>query len=514
VKTISKCELAVVEHLSRRTFLRTAALGSASLVLGSKSKAQSAKLTRKPNLIVFLTDQQRPDTLACYGARRLSAPNLDKLASQSCVFQRAYVTQAVCTPSRSSLLTGTWPHANGCTHNNARLRTDSRCLPEMMGDNDYRTAYIGKWHLGYEVLAQHGFEQWISIIHGGEPQQSADGASRILSDYDNFLLSKGLKPDNKKKGAFSLHLSTKLPIELSKPRFVETKACNFLEQQRRDPFVLFVSFFEPHPPYDGPLNGEHPLDQSDLDATRDHIFGEQMPLRYRLRQKKNYRKFGTREKQLRIKRNYLGLVTEVDRSIGVILSKLEQLGLTDNTIVVHTSDHGDMMGAHGLFGKQVSFEQAVRVPYLVRLPGQSRMLSISQPVSHIDFVPTLLDLLGKAPHQQCAGKSRGPLLRGQSMAPETLFIQWNPNIMRLNKRTRSNSDEIWRAISESTRVAISVDGWKICLRDHDKNELYNLRSDPSEEQNLYSSAEHQAVIGRLTGEIHRWQESIGDNLKV
>ena len=154
------------------------------------------------------------------------------------------------------------------------------------------------------------------------------------------------------------------------------------------------------------------------------------------------------------------------------------------------------------------------MPYLVRLPGQSRMLSISQPVSHIDFVPTLLDLLGKAPHQQCAGKSRGPLLRGQSMAPETLFIQWNPNIMRLNKRTRSNSDEIWRAISESTRVAISVDGWKICLRDHDKNELYNLRSDPSEEQNLYSSAEHQAVIGRLTGEIHRWQESIGDNLKV
>src|SRR5438876_318531 len=87
---------------------------------------------------------------------------------------------------------------------------------------------------------------------------------------------------------FSLHLSTKLPIELSNPKFVETKASNFLEQQRRDPFVLSVSFFEPHPPYDGPLNGEHPLDQSDLDATRDHIFQEQMPLRYRLRQKNNY----------------------------------------------------------------------------------------------------------------------------------------------------------------------------------------------------------------------------------
>ncbi len=86
--------------------------------------------------------------------------------------------------------------------------------------------------------------------------------------------------------------------------------------------------------------------------------------------------------------------------------------------------------------------------------------------------------------------------------------------MRLNKRTRSNSDEIWRAISESTRVAISVDGWKICLRDCDKNELYNLKSDPNEEQNLYDSAQPKDVISRLTGEIHRWQESVGDNLKV
>ena len=511
-------------HFSRRSFVRTAALGSAGLVLGSKIKAQPARLPRQPNLIVFLPDQQRADTIACYGAQRICAPNLDKLASQSCVFQQAYVTHPVCTPSRSSLMTGTWPHTNGCTHNNVILGPNFHCLPEMLGDTDYRTAYMGKWHLGDEVFAQHGFEQWLSIVDGGE-EEDDEHVGKVVTDYDKFLLSKGLKSDNvggsnHRKGdarrVFSREFCCNLPLTLSKPKFLETGVCNFLERQGRDPFILFVAFFEPHPPYNGPLNNEHPLGQSDLDPTRGQTFGEEMPLRYRLRQEFDHKRLGGTENQVRIKRNYLGLVTEIDRSIGVILSKLEDLGLADDTIVVHSSDHGDMMGAHGLIGKEVSFEQAVRVPYLVRMPEQRRMLSIAQPVSHIDFAPTLLDLVGKAPHEQCAGKSRAPLLHGESMVPETVFIEWSPNRMRqVKKGTRlAHSDKIKRAISESTRVAVSPDGWKLCLRDRDKNELYNLRSDPSEKQNLYNQAEHQALISRLTGEIHLWQESVGDNISV
>ena len=502
-------------HFSRRSFVRTAALGSAGLVLGSKIKAQPARLPRQPNLIVFLPDQQRADTVACYGAQRICAPNLDKLASQSCVFQQAYVTHPVCTPSRSSLLTGTWPHSNGCTHNNVILGTNFQCLPEMLGDTAYRTAYMGKWHLGEEVFAQHGFNEWLSIVHGGE-EEDDEHVGKVVTDYDKFLLAKGLKPNDEEKGVFSRDFCSNLPIALSKPKFLEEGVCNFLERQGRDPFILFVAFFEPHPPYNGPLNNEHPLEQSDLDPTRGHTFGEEMPLRYRLRQEFDRNRFGGVEKQLRIKRNYLGLVTEIDRSIGVILSRLEDLGLADDTIVVHTSDHGDMMGAHGLMGKEVSFDQAVRVPYLVRMPEQRRTVSIAQPVSHIDFAPTLLDLVGKAPHEQCAGKSRAPLLRGESMAAETVFVEWSPNRMRqVVKGTKlAHTDKIKRAIGESTRVAVSPDGWKLCLRDHDKNELYNLRSDPSEKRNLYNHAEHKAVIGRLTGEIHLWQESVGDNINV
>ncbi len=515
--------------VSRRSFLRTAALGSAGLALGSQLKAQSAKLSSKPNLIVFLPDQQRADTLACYGAKRALAPNLDKLASQSFVFQQAYVTQPVCTPSRSSFLTGTWPHANGCTFNNARLQRHLHCLPELIGDSDYHCAYMGKWHLGDEVFPQHGFEEWVSIIDGRSPNATHGEHRKVISDYDKFLVSRDLEPDNEEKGIFSRGYASRLPLELSKPKFLEAKVCDFLEQRKRDPFVLFVAFYEPHPPYNGPLNEEHPLDQIELDQSADHSFSRHMPLRYRLRQEWDQKRFGVAaEKHLKIKQRYLGLVTEIDQSIGAILAKVEQLGLADDTIVVHTSDHGDMMGAHRLFGKEVLFQEAIRVPYLVRLPNQRRAVSIPQAVSHIDFAPTMLGLLGKAPHEQCVGKSRAPLLRGESMPEETIFAQWNPDEklnsekslnpgkkVKVSRHTRlARRSEIQRVMNESTRAAISPDGWKLCLRDCDSNELYNLRSDPTEEHNLFGRADSQPVIARLTAEIHQWQEANGDKIKV
>src|SRR3954469_1123325 len=103
---------------------------------------------RKPNLILFLPDQQRADTLACYGGVKVHAPNLNRLATESVIFDRTYVTHPVCTPSRSSLLTGLWPHQNGCTYNNLRLDERHRCFPELLNNSHYRTAYMGKWHLG------------------------------------------------------------------------------------------------------------------------------------------------------------------------------------------------------------------------------------------------------------------------------------------------------------------------------------------------------------------------------
>jgi arylsulfatase A-like enzyme len=503
--------------ITRRSFLRTSALGSAAVALNSRIKAQSAKLPRKPNLIVLIPDQLRPDTIDCYGAPHAYAPSLNQLAAQSFVFEQAYVTQPICTSSRSSLQTGTWPSTNGCTHNTMRLDPRFRCLPELINDRDYRTAYMGKWHLGDELFVQHGFDEWVSIM---DDMQMAYGPGRdrnTISDYSKFLFSKGLEPSGKEKGYFSHAFASRLPIELSKPKFLEMRACDFLERHARDPFVLFVAFYEPHPPYNGPLNNLYPLEQMDVDPTARQILGEDMPRRYRIRQREDARDFGTTPSDYqRVKQKYLGLVTELDRSVGAILSKLEQLGLADNTIVIHTSDHGEMMGAHRLFGKEVFFQEAIRVPYLVRMPNQRRAIRIAQPVSHIDFAPTILDLLGKPPHEQCVGKSRAPLIRETAMPIEPVFVQWAPNFPARpsHHAIKTAKEKEQEVMSESSRAVISPDGWKLCLRDLDKNELYNLRTDPREEKNLYAPSEQKEVITRLTDVIHRWQESIEDSLKV
>jgi arylsulfatase A-like enzyme len=469
---------------------------------------------RKPNLILFMPDQQRADTLACYGGIKVHAPNLNKLASESVIFERTYVTHPVCTPSRSSLMTGTWPHINGCTHNSVPLDRRFRVFPELMQDQDYRTAYIGKWHLGEDAPTGRGFQHYISTDGHG--------------DYSKFLISKDIAP-NKSNGRFSEVAISNLPIELSRPKFLETHACDFIEQHQREPFILVVAFVEPHSPYNGPLNDENPIDEVDLDVTATLPEREDLPLRYRLMREWQQAEalldrerlptqlfFGITPDEYRsIKQRYLGLVTLVDQSIGAILRCLERCGLTDDTVVLHTSDHGDSLGAHHLFGKETMFEEATRVPLLIRLPGQRQSKVISRPVSHIDFVPTLLDLLRQPSHAQCAGKSLLPLINDANVPPDNVFLEWAPNRTKIKKGSRlARRRMIKRAVEESTRTVISPDGWKLCLRNKDLNELYNFNGDPFETQNLYKDPGCTALISRLAAEIYRWQESTDDKLKL
>ena len=468
---------------------------------------------RKPNLILFLPDQQRADTLACYGGVKVRSPNLDKLASQSVVFERTYVTHPVCTPSRSSLMTGTWPHTNGCTRNSVPLDRRFRVFPELMQDDDYQTAYIGKWHLGEDGPVGRGFQEWISTDDHG--------------DYTRYLVSNGVTPD-KSNQRFSEIAISNLPIELSRPKFLEKHACDFIEKHQRDPFILVIAFVEPHSPYNGPLNDVNPLDEVELDATSTLPEGEDIPLRYRLMREWQQAEamldrerlpkqlfFGITPDECRsIKQRYLGLVTLVDQSIGAILRCVERWGVTEDTIVVHTSDHGDSLGAHHLFGKETMFEAAVRVPWLIRLSGQTRQKMISYPVSHIDFVPTLLDLLGQSNHPQCAGKTLLPMINDETAPPQNVFLEWAPNRTKVKKGSRlAGRRTIKRAVEESTRTIVSPDGWKLSLRDKDLNELYDLKNDPLETRNLYRDRQCASVLATFANEIYRWQEVTNDKLK-
>ncbi|MBM3853195.1 MAG: hypothetical protein FJ399_08555, partial [Verrucomicrobia bacterium] len=220
---------------TRRRFLRQATLG-ATAAAGFPALLRSAAARReRPNLLFLWTDQQRADTLACYGNARVQAPNLNALAREAAVFERAYVTQPVCTPSRSSVLTGLWPHQNGCTGNNRALRPETRCLPELLRDRaDYATGYIGKWHLGDELFAQHGFQEWAATEDGYGAHFSAGRDREARSAYHHWLIGHGHKPD--RRGNFSRNYACSVPVEFGKPAFQAERACAFLDQHRREPF--------------------------------------------------------------------------------------------------------------------------------------------------------------------------------------------------------------------------------------------------------------------------------------
>ncbi|MBI2432157.1 MAG: sulfatase-like hydrolase/transferase [Candidatus Hydrogenedentes bacterium] len=503
---------------SRRDFLRVT-VGAAAAA--GALPAFPAHGARKPNLLFLWTDEQRPDTIAVYGNRRIQAPNLSKLASESMVFRNAYDTQPVCTPARSSILTGLWPHQNGCTQNNVALAENVPTLPKLMGDADYRTGYFGKWHLGDEVFAQHGFEEWRSIEDGYWKYYREGRDANARSSYSDWLRVLNYTPDTS-RGDFSRDFASRLPIEHCKPSYLGQEACDFLRRHRDEPFILHVNYLEPHMPFWGPLNDLHKLEDIQFPPNFEDPLEENEPMSYRFRAKKYAGMYDERFDLAaaagwrRLIANYWGLVSQIDRSVGGILTTLEELGLAEDTIVVFTSDHGDMMGSHHLVEKGYMYQEAMRVPLLIRAPGQGRKQQIVEGhVSQIDLVPTLLDLMGGKANATLPGKSLVPLMKGETQATEPVFVEWNaPAEMPEGPNPEGAKRDTAKTAGPSSRAVIMPDGWKLVLHDKDQHQLYNLEKDSGETKNMYGERESREVVTRLSGEIQRWQERVGDTLRI
>jgi arylsulfatase A-like enzyme len=260
--------------VTRRKFLRTAALGSATLSLSANTalRAQQAPTVtpkglaqppRRPNLLFLWTDQHRGDTVPWAGNPVVQAPHFFRpLGERSFIFERTYVTQPVCTPSRGSIMTGLWPHNHGSITNNLNLRSDCRTIAEYLPD-DYATAHYGKWHLGDENKAQHGFRDWRSIEDIYRDYYTDPEDLKKFSDYHNFLVARGFPPDREPErpgsgAVFSRLMAAALPEPYTKVAFLAGEAEQFLHARRDgQPFILSVNSLEPHPPTYGPLNERH-----------------------------------------------------------------------------------------------------------------------------------------------------------------------------------------------------------------------------------------------------------------
>ncbi len=461
----------------------------------------------KPNLLFLWTDEQRADTLGAYGNRGFRVPSLNRLASESVVFERAYVAQPVCTPSRSCVMTGLWPHQNGCVHNNIPLPAAVKTLPELLDDAAYQTAYMGKWHLGDEIFAQHGFEEWKAIEDGYARYYSRDRDRALRSAYHSFLESCGYKPND--RNVFTRDFASKLPLEHSKPSFLANEASRFLLRNRREPWMLYVNFLEPHMPFSSVLNDLHSEQEAPLPPNYPGIPETPEPEWYRrrrealLRARTEGEDLRTRAGFQRIARNYAGLCSLVDQAVGRILWALEASGQAENTIIVFTSDHGDMMGAHSLIAKQVMYEEAVRVPLLLRAPFlKQQPQRIRRPVGHIDLVPTLLELFGnRRAAEPLPGRSLLPLLPEAPRADGNVFLEWHKDV--------NDSGE-----GPNGRTVVSRDGYKLVVYDTDTCLLFDHNKDPLEMNNVHGRPEYAAIQRRLRRDLDRWRREAKDPLAL
>jgi arylsulfatase len=489
---------------------------------------------RHPNLLFIFTDEQAATTMAAYGNSKIDTPNMDRLASDSIVFERAYVTQPVCTPSRSSLLTGLYPHTNGCTENNVSLPAHIPCLPELGDFSKYNTAYYGKWHLGDEIFPQHGFREWISIDDGYRNYYSDDRSKMAHSTYFDYLIHQGFRPDVRAEDGFeyfSRQFCARLPEQHGKPAYLAREACRFIRDNKDNPFMLYVNFFEPHMPYFGPRDDQYCPEDIVLPLNFWHELSENNPLKVRLF-RRVYEQFGHSGMQLRteddwrrIIANYWGLVSLVDTYLGLILQTLEETGQVENTIIVFTSDHGDMMGSHRLLAKCTMFEEAIKVPLLLRIPDcRLNGTRVPYPISQIDLVPTLLEAMKQSMPSHLQGTSRYMSLSGKMpWQKDNVFIEWNgmdtgvslsKMIMFAAHSPEIELETVEMAISDPVRTVITPDGWKYNYSSMGEHELYHLTNDPYEMNNLAGQTDYRNVQSRLTAIIHAWQEQTNDSYRV
>jgi arylsulfatase A-like enzyme len=409
-------------RFSRRTALKTFGGAFAASLTGQSFAAETpqqrapAKRPKQPN-ILWITGEGVPTAmLSCYGSRLIQTPNIDRIANEGVRFANAFTTNALCAPSRATLLTGTYTHINGMVGNPeikpTRAEDTSRFDPaqqtfvKIMKANGYQTGLVGKWHLPINP-ADAGFDYFIYKNGAGGPYYEPTG----------YL-------GNPSLGSREVN---KLSFDGYETDVVTDLAMKGIDQFDK-PFLMMVQYFNDHRPFDPPHKYEHIYDNQRIvepatfwddyshraSPARDaRMRIEDMPdfnppadLTPRQRKQWNYQKF---------MEHFLGTMRSQDDNIGRLLDFLEKKGLAENTVIVYTTDHGFFLGDHGWFDKRFMYEQAIRVPLMIRTPWQNeRGVVREQWTANIDNAPTALDLAGLAVPAEMQGKSVVPLLENNS----------------------------------------------------------------------------------------------------
>jgi arylsulfatase A-like enzyme len=422
----------------------------------------------------MLTDDQRFDDLGCMGNKIIQTPNLDKLADDGVIFENAFVTTAICCSSRASILTGQHMRRHRIFDFATPLSSEAmdRTYPVLLRKSGYRTGFLGKMAIGkaskeirHLSLPADKFDFWFGFPQSINFRQVVDGKERFLTT----LLAE--------------------------------KAVEFLRTNPKDkPFCLSISFKEPHSPWNFfDPHAPDPYENTEIPPpdsyTREDYEAQPEFLRKSLNGSGEWPE-KPRERFIRNARTCYRLITGMDSAVGRIMAALRELGLDDNTVVIFTSDHGDLRGAHGLFGKWIMYEESIRAPLIVhdpRLPVGLRGTKRDQMVLNIDLAPTMLAMGGVDIPHRMQGRDFGPLLRNESTEWRSEWFYEHTYNTRPPRRPIARSE------------GVRTERWKYIRYielDPPYEQLFDLKSDPGENRNLADRTEHMAV---LTDMRARWK---------
>ncbi|MCP5117025.1 MAG: sulfatase [bacterium] len=473
----------------------------------------AASAAEKPNILFIMSDDHAAHAIGAYGSRLAPldpTPNIDRLAEEGIRLTNAFCTNSICTPARATLITGQYSHTNGVTTLNGRVRPEDQALAHLVKRAGYQTAMVGKWHLKEEPA----FDYYCVLSGQGS--------------YFNPIMresTRGAWPDNERRfaGYDCTHSSDAV---------VQTSLAWLKKRNKKQPFFLMHHFKSPHDNFENAERYDWLYQDVDIpepeslwrvpnygsDATKGT--GTSVSKRNQRRNMGHHMFVDqdlegeqyTRTAYQRYLKKYLRTVRGVDDGIGRLIDYLKQTGELDDTVILYTSDQGFMLGEHDYIDKRWMYEEALRMPFLARYPKTIRAGSRSDAIiNNTDFAPTMLEFAGVSKPDFMQGRSFAPILRGETPADwrtGSYYRYWmhmahHDNPAHYGIRTKDFKLIFFYGLplgSSGAKDQPTQPGW----------ELYDLREDPKELNNVYGKPAYSEIAKRLKAELLRMKKEIGD----
>jgi arylsulfatase A-like enzyme len=446
------------------------ATGAAALAAQTQAQQNA-----RPNVLYVFSDQHRACSMPGEAFNDAEAPVLQSLAAESLSFSNCISNYPVCSPYRGLLMTGRWPGETRIIDNAFPLQEDETTIGEVFERGGYRTGYVGKWHLDARGAEGHGLKPAGAARHG----------------FSDWMAWYNTNPHYDRSFTFDRESGEKLTPRGYNAERMTDDTIGFIERNRDEPWMLMVSWNPPHPPFrDAPPDLVKKYDSRSLQLRPNT--GEQVERMV------TGRTTSVRENLA----GYNAHIEAIDTQMGRVLKTLEETGQADNTIVIYTSDHGEMLGAQGRMGKRLPHDESCRVPFVVRDPRNDRLGQASDVLlSTIDIYPTLCGLADLPVPDHCRGRDLSGAVRGEAVeSPETAYL------MHMQKDHASGGHNhpapIFRGVRTKryTYAVGEIGRW--CL--------YDDQEDPYQLNNLADDATRGSLMSDLDGEIIRYLKESGD----